>query len=105
MGGTDRDGILVRYGKDFESPKRATRLATGSIVEELELLDGRLQYMLVSGSGPATGWVSLKLKSKDLLVPVASSPAVSPRSEFEKSGTVSRLLQDSDRQIATFAMG
>ena len=30
--------------------------------------DGRLCYELVRGDGPATGWVSMKLRGRDLLV-------------------------------------
>mmetsp|Transcript_132309 Transcript_132309/g.230120 ORF Transcript_132309/g.230120 Transcript_132309/m.230120 type:complete len:114 (-) Transcript_132309:649-990(-) len=103
VGGTDTGGILVRHGKDFESEKALRRLATKSIIEELELMDGRLHYILVSGSGPATGWVSLKLKSKELLAPVEPS-IVSDSSELAPSDTISRNLS-TDRQIATFAMG
>ena len=36
-------------------------------VEELDLVGERLHYKLVSGTGPAEGWVSLSLKDKPLL--------------------------------------
>lgn len=76
IGGADRGGILVREGQDLSSTPIATRLATGSIVDEMELLGERLHYSLVTGSGPKSGWVSIVLKGKELLVPADSaSPA------------------------------
>lgn len=69
VGGTKDGGILVRG--DFPS-KVIGRLSSGSLVEELATSKDRLQYRLLSGSGPATGWVSLVLKAngeeKPLLV-------------------------------------
>ena len=32
--------------------------------EEVETTDGRLCYELVRGDGPATGWVSMKLRGR-----------------------------------------
>uniref|UniRef100_A0A7S2PP93 UDP-glycosyltransferases domain-containing protein n=1 Tax=Zooxanthella nutricula TaxID=1333877 RepID=A0A7S2PP93_9DINO len=66
--GGKKEGLLVRTGKALKSPEAAGRLASGSVVEELALEGERLQYTLVSGDGPQTGWVSLKLKGSDLLV-------------------------------------
>jgi len=68
VGGKESGGILAREGRDTKSAQCADRLATGSVVEEVELIDGRLNFKLVTGSGPAKGWVSLKLKDKDLLI-------------------------------------
>lgn len=68
VGGVDKGGILVRQGKETSSPKVEERLSTGAIVKELSLQDGRLQYELVTGGGPPTGWVSIKLSDKDLMV-------------------------------------
>ena len=36
-------------------------------MEELELVGERLHYKLREGTGPADGWVSLKLKEKPLV--------------------------------------
>lgn len=69
VGGGDKGGILVRKGQELKSDAEADRLSTGAIVEELELIGERLHYKLLSGTGPAEGWVSTKLKDKDLLVP------------------------------------
>lgn len=70
VGGADKGGILVREAADLNSSFIATRLATGAQVKELEFRgeEGRLCYELVEGSGPATGWVTVNLKGKDLLV-------------------------------------
>jgi len=69
VGGADKGGILVREGQDLKSPAAGDRLATGAVVEQLELVGERLNYRLVEGTGPASGWVSLRLTGKELLVP------------------------------------
>mmetsp|Transcript_126226 Transcript_126226/g.363054 ORF Transcript_126226/g.363054 Transcript_126226/m.363054 type:complete len:1232 (+) Transcript_126226:152-3847(+) len=66
--GGKKDGLLVRTGRGLKSPEADGRLNFGSLVEELELEGDRLQYRRLTGSGPETGWVSLKLKGADLLV-------------------------------------
>mmetsp|Transcript_43641 Transcript_43641/g.125984 ORF Transcript_43641/g.125984 Transcript_43641/m.125984 type:complete len:1289 (+) Transcript_43641:228-4094(+) len=68
VGGADRGGILVREGLELSSEKEDERLATGSFVWELELLDERLHYQLIVGEGPSSGWVSTRLYHKELLV-------------------------------------
>jgi len=68
VGGVDKGGIMVREGCDLKSPAASDRLATGSMVEELELVGERLHYRLVTGKGPDKGWVSLRIGGKDLLV-------------------------------------
>lgn len=78
VGGADKGGILVREGQDLKSPQAPERLATGSVVDQLELIGDRLHYRLVSGGGQAEGWVSLKLSGKDLLVPKAEEAPKPP---------------------------
>lgn len=68
VGGADKGGIVVREGQGLSSTQTADRLSTGAIVEELELKGERLHYKLVTGTGPAEGWVSLKVSGKELLV-------------------------------------
>jgi len=68
VGGSDKGGILVREGEGLKSAAIEERLSTGAIVEELALKGDRLQYKILTGTGPATGWVSLKITGKDLLV-------------------------------------
>ena len=67
VGGGDKGGILVRSGQGTSSEQLPERLSTGARVEELELVGERLHYKLISGTGPATGWVSTSLKDKPLL--------------------------------------
>jgi len=73
VGGADKGGIVAREGMDTKSALLDERLETGSVVEELELKAGRLNYRLINGNGPATGWVSIKLKDKDLLIQTDSA--------------------------------
>ena len=68
VGGADKGGILVRESSDLASAILDSRLATGTKVKEVQWQDGRLGYELVSGTGPAKGWVTVNLKGKDLLV-------------------------------------
>eukprot|EP00747_Dinoflagellata_sp_TGD_P120576 gnl/TRDRNA2_/TRDRNA2_173275_c2_seq8.p1 gnl/TRDRNA2_/TRDRNA2_173275_c2~~gnl/TRDRNA2_/TRDRNA2_173275_c2_seq8.p1 ORF type:complete len:540 (+),score=113.69 gnl/TRDRNA2_/TRDRNA2_173275_c2_seq8:109-1728(+) len=67
VGGIDKGGILVRKGKEITSQAEEARLATGALVEELELDGERLRYRRLDQSGPATGWVSIRIVGKDLL--------------------------------------
>eukprot|EP00747_Dinoflagellata_sp_TGD_P111610 gnl/TRDRNA2_/TRDRNA2_171254_c1_seq1.p1 gnl/TRDRNA2_/TRDRNA2_171254_c1~~gnl/TRDRNA2_/TRDRNA2_171254_c1_seq1.p1 ORF type:complete len:412 (+),score=85.83 gnl/TRDRNA2_/TRDRNA2_171254_c1_seq1:173-1237(+) len=71
-GGLQTGGILVREGRANVSKVLPQRLSTGAIVEKLALSFGRLHFRLVSGVGPATGWVSISHQGRELLVPTAS---------------------------------
>lgn len=68
VGGADKGGILVREGQSLSSTAIEERLSTGAIVEELKLVGDRLQYKIISGTGPLEGWVSVKISGKELLV-------------------------------------
>jgi len=74
VGGSDKGGILVREGQSTSSKQLPDRLSTGAIVQELAVHGERLNYLRLSGTGPETGWVSLKLSGKDLLVEKKPSP-------------------------------
>lgn len=64
-----RDGVLARTGQDLNSPETIPpRLAFGAIVREKARVGRRIEFELISGSGPTTGWVSLQCSGKDLLV-------------------------------------
>lgn len=68
VGGGSKSGLVVRRGSSREAAAEAERLAVHSLVEEL-LIDGdRLNYKLLYGTGPPTGWVSLSSGGKALLV-------------------------------------
>ncbi|CAE7827231.1 unnamed protein product [Symbiodinium necroappetens] len=68
VGGEATGGIIVRTGPDTNSPKLNVRLSTGALVQELEVNGDRLHYALQAGRGPSTGWVSIRLGEKELLV-------------------------------------
>jgi len=59
---------LVREGPDVGSSKCPERLSHGAYVEELSVLEDRLHYRLLRGTGPEDGWVSTRLPHKDLVV-------------------------------------
>lgn len=80
IGGGDKGGILVRTGKDTTSEAHAERLATGSLVQELALEGERLQYRLLAGAGPTSGWVSTRVSGKELLARADQVPASSSAS-------------------------
>lgn len=68
VGGADSGGIIVRTGKELSSQVFADRLSFGALVEEVSLSGGRLQFRALVGHGPQEGWVSTKLKTRDLVV-------------------------------------
>lgn len=70
VGGSDRGGIIVRAGPELSSKQEEERLSYGAIIEAAAVAGERLQYSLLAGSGPREGWISTRLKSKDLVVPV-----------------------------------
>jgi len=74
VGGADKGGILVREGKETASAQTKDRLSTGALIEEIELAGERLNYKLVSGTGPEVGWISIKLPGKDLAVKTDKKP-------------------------------
>jgi len=68
VGGVGKGGIIVREKRDLQSQQFEERLSTGAVVEQTELVGDRLHYWRLSGSGPESGWVSLRMAQKDLLV-------------------------------------
>ncbi|CAE7211855.1 STIP1 [Symbiodinium natans] len=68
VGGVDKGGILVRAGKELTSREEDGRLSTGALVRQEELIGERLRYTRLTGSGPSSGWVSLKVKDKPMLM-------------------------------------
>ncbi|CAJ1358503.1 unnamed protein product [Effrenium voratum] len=75
VGGAELGGVLVRAGSSLCSELLPQRLATGAQVKELEVCEGRVCYELIQGEGPQSGWVSAKLRGKDLLVKKEARPA------------------------------
>ncbi|CAK9092365.1 unnamed protein product [Durusdinium trenchii] len=72
VGGADKGGILVREGQSLKSTELSGRLSTGAILGELERAGERLKYCLLKGTGPAEGWVSLKIAGKELVQPTST---------------------------------
>jgi len=68
VGGQEQDGILVREGMALSSTQLDRRLATGARVEQMGLEGIRLQYRRLDGEGPDTGWVSIRIGQRDLLI-------------------------------------
>jgi peptide-methionine (R)-S-oxide reductase len=96
------------------------RLATGSLVREEQLVGHRLHFKRLSGSGPASGWVSVRLGEKELLVareeppaplaaPLSAAPAIPewipPRTEKEWKEQLSPYEYSIMRQDGTDMMG
>eukprot|EP00439_Symbiodinium_sp_Y106_P003980 s5859_g1.t1 len=83
IGGADKGGaggtqlrVLVRVDEEVSSTPFPDRLTTGSLVMEVELVGDRLRYDRIAGTGagPDSGWVSVRLGRRELLVP--SPPVV-----------------------------
>lgn len=70
IGGVEKGGIVVREGQLLSSPAVDDRLGHGAIIKEVEFDEktGRLRYELAEGAGPQSGWVSIKMQGKDLLI-------------------------------------
>jgi len=78
VGGEATGGIMVRVGKDLKSKEAPLRLATGALIRQVELVGERLSFERLSGAGPSTGWVSLKVKDKELVVKTDKEPPPGP---------------------------
>eukprot|EP00438_Fugacium_kawagutii_P008997 Skav205044 [mRNA] locus=scaffold2506:165314:178399:+ [translate_table: standard] len=65
-GGADKGGIIVRQSESLKSAEMG-RVSTGAIVEEVARVGERLCYRLEEGSGPAKGWVSIRVSGKELV--------------------------------------
>jgi len=83
VGGEKTGGIIVRSDSTYSSVVLAQRLSTGAVINGLELDESltRLRYELVAGDGPSEGWVTLKIKDKELLVPFDDDPVEDLRYE------------------------
>eukprot|EP00406_Dinophysis_acuminata_P076885 CAMPEP_0179251864 /NCGR_PEP_ID=MMETSP0797-20121207/21912_1 /TAXON_ID=47934 /ORGANISM="Dinophysis acuminata, Strain DAEP01" /LENGTH=519 /DNA_ID=CAMNT_0020959663 /DNA_START=42 /DNA_END=1601 /DNA_ORIENTATION=+ len=74
VGGGDKGGVMVREGAGLNSSQEPDRLSTGALVVELELAGERLWFDRLTGAGPDRGWVSIRLKDKELLVKSSRRP-------------------------------
>eukprot|EP00440_Ansanella_granifera_P058202 gb/GFBE01063086.1/.p1 GENE.gb/GFBE01063086.1/~~gb/GFBE01063086.1/.p1 ORF type:complete len:334 (+),score=61.30 gb/GFBE01063086.1/:1-1002(+) len=85
VGGRDKGGVLVREGSQLSSAQCTERLSTGSVVRQIELMGDRLHFQRLSGTGPETGWVSIRLKDKELLIPAKTTQPASVTPEAKTS--------------------
>jgi len=104
VGGGDKGGILVRAGKELDSAKEQARLATGSVVREVELAGERLHYALEDGSGPPSGWVSLSISGRELLV--RGEKGAAPARAAARGGAAASTFQLLDgRRMPALGLG
>ncbi|CAE7256538.1 unnamed protein product [Symbiodinium natans] len=66
-----------KEGQSLSSAALSPRLATGTVVREVQVAGDRLQFTLVEGDGPAEGWASLHLKGKPLFEKCQGEPSES----------------------------
>lgn len=78
VGGKTSNGIVVREGQGTKSKEVSERLSCGAFIKEIALVGDRLNYERLTGSGPKTGWVSLKFKTTDLVVKTDKEPPNPP---------------------------
>lgn len=64
----------MRAEEGLDSPHLPERLSTGAVVHGVKLKGDRLHYELLMGTGPASGWVTIKLHNKYLLVTTRQRP-------------------------------
>jgi len=79
VGGARDGGVLVREGPSLQSPELKLRLAAGSVVREIAEKGDRLCYQLLQGTGPAAGWISVKVRGKEILASVSKKPELAER--------------------------
>merc|ERR1719446_298800 len=83
VGGASTGGIIVRSGKDKQSPECPARLSTGSKIRVVEATASRVSYELVCGEGPQKGWVNIQFQGRDL---IAKSEMESHEKALEEYG-------------------
>ncbi|CAE7617342.1 unnamed protein product [Symbiodinium natans] len=88
VGGGDKGGILaplpVREKRETTSEQLEARLGTDAVVEELQLSGDRLHFKKIEGDGPDTGWVSIRLKGKELLVALDADRGPQPLATWKE---------------------
>eukprot|EP00931_Biecheleriopsis_adriatica_P037621 TRINITY_DN21573_c0_g1_i1.p1 TRINITY_DN21573_c0_g1~~TRINITY_DN21573_c0_g1_i1.p1 ORF type:complete len:796 (+),score=220.51 TRINITY_DN21573_c0_g1_i1:65-2452(+) len=100
VGGSDKGGIIVRVARELSSAEASSRLSTGALIRQEELVGERLRYTRLTGSGPDNGWVSLKVKEKPMVV--KSDARVDPepvKAEPVQAEVADPIRADIDEQI------
>jgi len=93
----------VRVGADLHSEILCSkeRIATGALLEEMELKGVRLRYKKLTGEGPESGWVSIRMRGRDLLV--RESPTDLSNAEKTPSERTTEVPSESDDSPSTVA--
>jgi len=74
IGGQVNGGLVVRMGEDLASSTKPERLKMGAWVEEVSLVGHRLHYVLLRGTGPPIGWISVQMKNMVLAEKLSNVP-------------------------------
>lgn len=69
-GGAGKGGILVRQEEELGSKPLPIKLATGTLIEEMESVGNRLHYRRIRGDGPDFGWVNITFNDRYIIDPV-----------------------------------
>eukprot|EP00930_Biecheleria_cincta_P086924 TRINITY_DN76178_c0_g1_i1.p1 TRINITY_DN76178_c0_g1~~TRINITY_DN76178_c0_g1_i1.p1 ORF type:complete len:664 (-),score=79.20 TRINITY_DN76178_c0_g1_i1:16-1980(-) len=113
-GGGEQGGLLVRESAGLGSELLDGRLSTDALIQELArrtvLIKGkptqvRVHYKLLEGEGPQSGWITARMKDRDLLIPAAGQSPLQElkRSDLRPSGN--EKAKSSSRQHAPKKLG
>lgn len=81
----------MRAQRETNSEQLQERLATGARIQELQLQGDRLHFKKMSGEGPDTGWISIKISGKVLAEPMPAE-MLSPPQTGSASSSRPRVL-------------
>lgn len=100
----DGKGVLVRETQELKS-EEIGRLMKGAVIEEVSMGQSRggaerLQYRLVSGNGPSTGWVNTDLIER--IEPAADDGWGHKQADAKKYGT--ELYHQTDEATAAIIL-
>ncbi|CAK9048446.1 unnamed protein product [Durusdinium trenchii] len=100
VGGAATGGLRVRQGAPLCAPEAAERLPTGTLVRELQREGQRLHFACLGDGvpGPAEGWVSLSLRGRPLLQPVALPSRATLQAACEDNG-IQALARATDIEL------
>jgi hypothetical protein len=59
--------IAVRQGQSLDSEREPLKLEPGALLKEMQVCGNRLQFQLLSGVGPSSGWASIELQDGTVL--------------------------------------
>lgn len=74
VGGDDGRDLIVRSGPSPNWPKLPDKLGVGSWIDEKEMVQDRIRYGLLWGTGPKTGWISVMLRDEVLAMKMEKMP-------------------------------